>query len=91
MLQMLEGYEVKVSTLSKKIKKLETQAKQGSELKIELAKRAEVSEWKLTEKIEQAQRRETEWKKEKSRLNKMWEERLEVVRKSCQTSSNIAK
>lgn len=79
---MLESYEVKVSGQTKKIKKLEADLKEMNEDKAESIKRAEISEWKLTQKNEVIERRENEWKKQKSRLNKMWEDRLEAIKKS---------
>lgn len=48
MLQMLESYEVKVSAMTKKIKKYETELKEANEEKAESTKRAEISEWKLS-------------------------------------------
>ena len=53
-----------------------------NEDKAESIKRAEISEWKLTQKNEVIERRENEWKKQKARLNKMWEDRLEAIKKS---------
>lgn len=79
---MLESYEVKVSGQTKKIKKLEADLKEMNEDKAESIKRAEISEWKLTQKNEVIERRENEWKKQKARLNKMWEDRLEAIKKS---------
>lgn len=79
---MLENYEVKVSGQTKKIKKLEADLKEMNQDKAESIKRAEISEWKLTQKNEVIERRENEWKKQKARLNKMWEDRLEAIKKS---------
>jgi hypothetical protein len=39
-------------------------------------KRVEVAEWRLKEKEEEAERKAIEWRKEKDRINRMWEERL---------------
>lgn len=82
MLQMLESYEVKVSGMNKKIKKLETQIKEISEEKAEFGKRAQISEWKLSQKNQEMERKESEWRKEKTRLTKMWEDRLQTMKKS---------
>lgn len=82
MLQMLESYEVKVSAMTKKIKKYETELKEANEEKAESTKRAEISEWKLSQKTEAMERRENEWKKQKARINKMWEDRIEAIKKS---------
>lgn len=86
---MLESYEIKVSGLTKKIKKLETQSKQLNQEKAESIKRAEISQWKLSQKNQEIERKEAEWRKQKARLNKMWEDRLDAVRKSYDVQTVI--
>lgn len=39
-------------------------------------KKSDIAEWKLAEKVEEMDRKEGEWKKERQRLSQMWEERL---------------
>lgn len=58
MLQMLESYEVKVSGMAKKIKKLEAEVKELGDERGEANRRAEIAEWKLGEKGDEMDRRD---------------------------------
>ena len=68
--------------MSKKVKKLEGELKEGNEEKGEYGKKYEILEWKLSQKEQELERKETEWKKERVRINKMWEERVENLKKT---------
>lgn len=39
-------------------------------------------EWKLNEKEKVIDKKEGEWKKERERISKMWEERLDAAKKA---------
>ena len=39
-------------------------------------------EWKLAEKEKELDRKEGEWKKEKDRNNRVWEDRFEAMKKA---------
>ena len=81
-LQMLETYEVKVNTQNKKIKQLEVDLKDYNESLLSVRKESEISEWKLSEKEKEVDRKENEWRKDKERNNKMWEERFESMKRA---------
>ena len=57
MLQMLESYETKVNALMTKQKKMEASIKISNEDHSELIKKAELLEWKLSEKEEEVHRK----------------------------------
>lgn len=78
---MLETYEVKVNSQNKKTKQLEADIKDYNETTLTLRKEGEMLSWKLQEKEKQMERKETDWKKERERLNKIWEERLDAMKK----------
>ena len=47
MLQMLESYEIKVNSLTKKLKKVEGEQKSVSEEYSNLVRKAEILEWRI--------------------------------------------
>lgn len=81
-LQMLETYEVKVNAQTKKIKQLESEIKDYSESCMAQRKECEMLEWKLAEKEKVIDKKESEWKKERERMSKMWEERLDAAKRA---------
>ena len=57
-LQMLESYESKVNSLNKKVKQLESELKDYNESLLSLRKENEMTEWKLSEKEKEMDRKE---------------------------------
>jgi hypothetical protein len=47
-----------------------------------LRKDSEMMEWKFTEKEKEIERKEVEWKKDKERSTKMWEDRFDAMKKA---------
>lgn len=78
---MLETYEIKVNSQNKKTKQLEADIKDYNETTLTLRKQSEMLSWKLQEKEKEMERKETQWKKERERLNKIWQERLDAMKK----------
>ena len=70
---MLESYEVKVNSQSKKTKQLEADIKDYNQSMLTFKKDSEMMEWKFGQKQKELERKDAEWKKERERLNKIWE------------------
>lgn len=84
LLQMLESYEGKVASQSKKVKKAEDDLKEATENLKAQAKEKDLLEWKLAEKQQLIERRDVENRSERERLSKVYQERMDAMRTSLQ-------